>query len=478
MHGTVEPALASAAGQQRSPLLTLWDWSRVGVLMLLYVLSLADRQVISLVIDPIKADLGITDLQMGLMQGLAFSVIYVIAGLPLGYATDRLQPRYIILGGVLFWSLCTIGCGLATSFAVLFMFRIGVAVGESSLTPAAHATMARSFPPDRLGLPMSLYMLSWQLGAGLAFVTSGYVIHSLSGGGGQVLPVFGEVRSWQVPFISLGVPGAALALLALLLPRFAPRKSRIDAPGTGSIFSDFVRRRARFLLCHYFAFALIAVCGNALMVWGPAFYMRVWRLPVHEVGLLFGAMLAIVGTTAMVGVGWLADRLYRHGMVDAHIRVPLIASALGLPCFVAGWLAPDLLLSVVLITIGAAAINSWGGPGAAALQLIAPHELRGRLTAGFIVVNSLVGGAIGALGPAWLTEKVFADPQSLGQSLAIVSAVVMALALVLLAAALPLLRRIVREDREALVDRAANEAVTMRAFGIPVTQTAQTGARV
>lgn len=475
MHGTVEPALASAAGQLRSPPLTLWDWTRVGILMLFYVLSLADRQVISLVIDPIKADLGITDLQMGLMQGLAFSVIYVVAGLPLGYATDRLQPRYIILGGVLFWSLSTIGCGLATSFAILFLCRIGVAVGESSLTPAAHATMARSFPPDRLGLPMALYMLSWQLGAGLAFVASGYVVHSLSGGGSQVLPLFGEVRSWQVPFIALGVPGAALALLALLLPRFAPDKRRIDGPAIVSI-PEFLRRRSRFLLCHYFAFALLAVCGNALMVWGPAFYMRVWKLPVNEVGLLFGAMLAIVGTTAMVGVGWLADRLHRHGMVDAHIRVTLVTSAMGVPCFVAGWLVHDLLLSIVLVAIGAAAINSWGGPGAAALQLIAPHELRGRLTAGFIVVNSLVGGAIGALGPAWLTEKVFADPQSLGQSLAIVSAVVMALALMLLAAALPLLRRIVREDREALVDRAANEAVTMRAFGIPVTQVAQTGA--
>ena len=415
-------------------------WLSVAILVLFYILSVADRQVIAFVVDPLKADLGISDLQVSLLQGLAFALLYVIAGLPFGYLVDRFEPRMVILGGVLIWSLTTVGCGLSTSFAWLFLFRIGVGIGEAALSPAAHVILVRSFPPDRLGLPMAIFMLSWQIGAAAAYVSGGYLISALSSQASYVVPLLGELRSWQIAFVALGLPGIALAQLAFALPRIRRPAACPTAAPEGEI-GAFIRSRGPFLIRHFLGFGLIAMCANSLMLWGPVFYLRVWKLPAQQVGLIFGVIF-LLGALGTLSLGWLADVLRRQGIMDSHVRVPMIATLIGAPCFGVGWLMDDLWLGILLVGIGSVLMNAWGGCGAASLQMVATPVLRGRVTAVWIAFNTIIGAAGGPLLVAWLTQFVFVDSAMVGKSMAALTAVAAPLAVLLLWSALPMLRRL------------------------------------
>ena len=173
----------------------LYAWFVVGVLMLAYMNSFIDRQILSLLVEPIRADLGISDTQVSLLAGLAFSIFYTLMGVPLARLADQSNRRNIILVGIGSWSIMTALCGAAQNFWQLFLARIGVGVGEAALSPAAFSMIADYFPKQRLARAISVYSMGVYFGAGLALMIGGVVIKMVSALPPTVLPVIGEVLS-------------------------------------------------------------------------------------------------------------------------------------------------------------------------------------------------------------------------------------------------------------------------------------------
>ena len=201
-------------------------WYAVGVLMLLYVCSFADRQILSLLVAPIKRDFGMSNTQIGLLQGLAFAILYTTLGLPLGWLADRMSRRRIIAFGVFFWSLAATACGMAANATQLFLARVGVGVGEATLSPSAYSLITDYFKPEKLGRAFGIYNMGITIGSGVALIAGGLVVSWVSTAGESfTLPIVGTVRAWQMVFIVTGAPGLLLCLLMFTVPE-PPRRGQ------------------------------------------------------------------------------------------------------------------------------------------------------------------------------------------------------------------------------------------------------------
>ncbi len=201
-------------------------WTTVAILMVAYVLSFIDRQILNLLVGPIHRDLAISDTEMSLLMGLSFALFYTLCGIPLGRMADNRSRRGLILFGVLVWSAMTAACGLARSYWQFLTFRVGVGVGEAALSPAAYSLIADSFPRERRATAISVYSMGIYLGSGLAFLLGGLVIKFASAQGDVHLPLFGEVRPWQLIFLILGAAGVLFCLLLLAIRGAGPARSR------------------------------------------------------------------------------------------------------------------------------------------------------------------------------------------------------------------------------------------------------------
>ncbi len=190
-----------------------YAWYVVIVLTAIYMLSFVDRQILSLLVGPIKRDLAISDTRIGLLQGLSFALFYTVMGLPLGRAADKRNRRNLIAGCVLVWSLFTGLCSVAKSFWTLFLTRIGVGVGEAGLSPAAYSMLADYFPSERLGVAISIYYMGVFLGSGAALLVGGSIVDALVRSPLITLPLLGTIASWRVTFLLVGLPGLVFAAL-------------------------------------------------------------------------------------------------------------------------------------------------------------------------------------------------------------------------------------------------------------------------
>src|SRR5579884_2376448 len=213
----VDSTRSSAAGSGALPPRNgniAYAWYVVGVLTLCYMLSFVDRQILSLLVAPIKRDLVLSDTRVGLLQGLAFALFYTFAGIPIGHLVDTRNRRNLVVVGILVWSVFTSACSIARSFLSLFLARIGVGVGEATLSPSAFSLIADYFPQERLSTAMSVSYLGALGGSALAFAVGGTVVDALAKIGTLHLPLLGQIASWRLTFLVVGLPGLLFALLA------------------------------------------------------------------------------------------------------------------------------------------------------------------------------------------------------------------------------------------------------------------------
>ena len=306
-------------------------WMTVAILMLAYVLSFVDRQILNLLVEPIRRDLDITDTHMSLLMGFSFAVFYTICGVPIGRLADRKSRRGIIAIGVLVWSLMTALCGTPKPFWHFLVFRIGVGVGEAALSPSAYSLIADSFPPKLRGTAMSVYSMGIYIGSGLAFLLGGLVVKFASAQGDVELPVLGMVRPWQLIFLVLGAAGVLFAAVLLLI-REPSRKgvgAGVEVPL--SEVAGYIRQNRRTVLCHNFGFACLAFAAYGSSAWIPTFFIRTYGWSASDVGVLYGSVVAVAGSIGIIAGGRLSDLLHRRGYRDAPLRVGIISAALTLP---------------------------------------------------------------------------------------------------------------------------------------------------
>ncbi len=408
-------------------------WYTVGVLTVAYVFSFIDRSILTLLVGPIRADLGISDTQISLLHGLAFAVFYTLLGIPIASLADRCNRRNLIAVGVAFWSVATAACGLTRNFWQLFLARVGVGVGEAALSPAAYSMIADSFAPNRLGRALSVYTLGAFAGMGLAFVIGGAVISGVATGSDVVLPLVGALRPWQLVFFIVGLPGLLVALWILTLTEPARRQVVPAREGSGlKPFLRFMRAHWQAFTAHLAGFALLGIVLNSLTAWTPTLLIRNFGLTPGQAGFWLGMLIVFFGTSGVIAGGWWSDREQRLGRADGPMRAGVVSAAGSLLFGATAPLAANLDLMLVLyaplIFFGTFA---WGA-APAAVQIMTPGPMRAVASAIYLFFLNLVGMGLGPLITAAVTDYVFGDDLAVGKSLALVVSVAAGLSALLL----------------------------------------------
>ncbi len=393
-------------------------WWALTILFLAYTLSFIDRTILSLLVEPIKHDMGLSDTQISLLQGLAFSLVYTVGGIPIAMVADRRSRSMIVSAGVAVWSVMTALCGFAGNFWQLFLARMGVGIGEASLGPCAYSLIADLFPAERRGRAMAIYGAGVKVGAGLALLIGGTVIGFVAQSD-TVDSWFGPLRGWQLVFLIVGLPGLLVALLALTMtePRGRGAQIRMVVP---IAVAPFLRANRRAILCHFVGMGFCAMTAIAVTSWVPSFYIRVHGYTASEIGWTLGLILLLTGTLGAYCGGALSDHLSARGYVDGPMRAALIGICISTVFGPAAMLVGSPGLSLVLITIGAAFSAFCNPAGAAALQRMVPGPLRARVAALYLLVVTLISGVAGPTSVALATDYLFGDPQMIGWSLALV----------------------------------------------------------
>lgn len=415
-----------------------YAWYVVGVLTVAYIFSFIDRQVLNLMVGPIQKDLGIDDLQMSLLMGPSFAVFYTLFGIPLGRLADTRSRRAIISVGIAVWSVMTAGCGLTRTFWQLAVMRMGVGVGEASLSPSAYSLISDYFRPGRRSTAMSVYSMGIYIGSGLAFLLGGFIMQLAAGTASTTLPWIGPVRSWQLVFLIVGLPGLLISLLLLTVREPIRQGVRLKtdgaptaAPASSEVWSYIAQNYLTFF-CLTLGTGLVALYGYGAYGWIPAMLGRRFGWSPGQIGLIFGLIVAIGGTLGIVSGGQLADWLRKKGHADSDFRVALGATTAGLPFVVAFPLAPSAGLASALLVPVVFFMSMPFGVAPAAIQQMMPNTMRAQATALYLFVINLVGIGLGPPIVAALTERVFRDPRAVHLSLLVVGVVSFVLAILLL----------------------------------------------
>ena len=359
----------------------------LGMLWLVMALSFLDRQIMAVVLEPVKAEFGFSDTQLGLLGGVAFAVFYVAFGFPIAWALDRGNRVRILSAAVFAWSLMTALCGLVTGFFSLFLARAGVAIGEAGGNPASQSLMADYFPPERRGAAFAVLGTSIPVA-----VMSGYII------GGWLVGSFG----WRHTFLFLGIPGVLVALACLLLVAEPPRgaseqRSAGDAiPMSVSVRRLLSRPAYRWLMLAG-AFAGMGAWGTGL--WLPSFFIRIHDMPIARAGAMIGLIFGIGGTIGTLAGGALADRLVSRmaGGRRWYMWLPTVTLALGVPLAAAAYQASTAGMALALLAAAVTLTHFYMGPTMALVQALAGLRSRATSSAVYSFVSSLISMGLGPL---------------------------------------------------------------------------------
>lgn len=373
--------LATQEAQNGGEMTAARRWAAVVLLTLVAILNYIDRFLPSVLAEPIKRDLALSDTAIGLINGFGFLIIYAVLGIPIARLADRGRQGVVITACLGLWSTMTMLGGLAQSGWQLALTRMGVAVGEAGSTPAAHAFIARSFPPARRAAPLAVLTLSAPLATMLALI-----------GGGLVAAALG----WRHTFMVMGAASLLIAPLVLLTLGAgrgpAGRKDAAAVAAGRAAYMGLLRKESFAVIL--VASSLIGIGSYALTAFGPAFLMRVHGLTVAQVGVEFGVASGVAGVLALVLVGVLADRLSSR---DPRWHLWAIAAMVVLftPCTVAALLVSDGRAALILLAVGNAFGAAYLAPLVAAIQRLAPTELRASASAIMLFCTAVLGG----LGP-------------------------------------------------------------------------------
>jgi MFS family permease len=397
----------AASGAQTAEKSSLaYGWLTVGLLTIAYVFSFIDRYVLGLLIEPIKADLGLTDTQIGLLLGPAFAIFYATMGLPLGWLADRKNRIRIVAIGIAVWSVATAASGLARNFPQLFFARMSIGVGEATLSPCAMSIISDSFPPEKRSRPIAVYTMALSVGAGFASLLGAGVLTWAKSGGSITLPGVGELMPWQATFFIVGLPGLILSALFFLL-REPPRSGGVSASG-GNLPDMLKHVLGRWRMyggfVSVFCFMTIVAYSQG---WGAALFERTWGWEASYYASINGVVLIVCGPTAVLSAGWLCDQWIAGGKRDAAMK---IASVGVLVTVLTGALFP--MMPTAPLAMGVYALNNMGigmtsAMGVTALLRIAPGAIKAQTVALYYMCISMAGLFLGPTAVALLNDHVF-----------------------------------------------------------------------
>jgi MFS family permease len=408
---------------------TRWAWYTAVVLLCAYIFSFIDRQILNLLVAPVRRDLAITDTQMSLLIGFSFAVFYSVLGLPFGRLADAVNRPRLIIAGMLMWSFMTGGCGLVSSYAQLFLLRMGVGIGEATLTPAAYSMISDSFPPAKRSMAFSVYTMATYVGGGFAFLFGGLLLRSFGTREMFQLPLLGGVRAWQTLFLVLGVSGIVFVLVLFTLRDPSRKGARLLEQGDGAakverlplgtILKYFAENR-RTLFSLIFGMAFVALAAYGTSAWFITFMVRNHQMTASHAGIHFGGAQIVAGSLGMITAGKLVSWLMLRGYRDAYMRVALMSCA---GWFIPGVLYPLISNSTAVVALIYVATFFLCMPTClipAAILETVPNTMRGQATAVYLLIVNLIGLGLGPTAIALVTDHVFGFDAAVRYSLLIV----------------------------------------------------------
>lgn len=383
-----------------------YAWTLVAFLTLAYISSFIDRYILGLLIDPIKADTGASDFQMGLLSS-AFTWVYALAALPLGFMVDRRSRTKLVAVGVFLWSAATIWTGVAKSFFQLFLARMSVGIGEAVLSPAAFSMIGDSFPKERRGLPIAVYSMALVIGASVANLLSGGILKWARTVGEVSLPVIGEIATWQFIFLVVGAPGFLLTLVFLLLRE--PKRIE-SSPRDGASLKDaftWIGGNA----AAFFTFVPIFMCMVAI-AYGQFFnapmFSRTYGWDPANYALINGFSILAISPITYIFAGKYSDRRVSKGDRTAPLKLAILGLFIMIPSATIAPLLPTGVMAFSLLCVTTVGIGLVSATGVNALLAIVPGDIRGVVVAVYYFFISFIGGALSPPLIGWINDAHFA----------------------------------------------------------------------
>jgi MFS family permease len=424
-------------------------WYAVGVLLLATIVGYIDRLVMAFLVEPVKLTLGLSDTEVGALNGLAFAAMFVLMGIPMGRLVDTRSRTTVLSAAIVVWSAMTAACGAAWSYATLFAARMGVGAGEAALNPAAVSMISDMFPRDRVAKPIGIFTLGIYIGGGLAILLGGQLIQFFSSMGAVSIGPWQDIEAWRLVFLVTGLPGLLVAGLLYFTVREPARRvatTRANPSGAASLAEVLAYLRQHLGLYGLlfggfmaFAFYLYAVLG-----WYPAFLMRTYGLAPSAVAWGYGSIFLVAGISGALLVGPGTQLLHRRGHADAPMLLCLAAMFVGAGPSIAGPLMASPVACLALFVVTMLCWSLTISLAFAAIALVTPANMRGLMTGIFMVLLNTTGGAFGAVVVGALSDQVFGTG-GIRYSLAAVAAVAFPLAAVLFWRVRPAYRRAMME---------------------------------
>ena len=353
----------------------------LGFLLLAYIFNFLDRTILNILAGSIIADLELTDAEFGAITGLAFAILYSVLGVPLALLADRTRRSWVIAGSLAVWSGFTALCGLAANFVQLFLFRLGVGVGEAGGVAPSYALIADYFEPARRARALAIFSLGIPLGLAGGTLIGAYLAAWIN---------------WRAAFLAMGIAGVLLAPIMLLVVRDLPRPASAPTAREPLLRAfPIVAKKPTFWLMAAAA-SCSSLAGYGLAAWTPSILERSFGLGLIERGQFLASIFLIGGTAGVFAGGWLADRL---GQRDRRwfARLPAIAWLITAPTFAIGLMTSDPWVAWPLLLIPNALNILWLGPVTTAVQHLVPRAMRSTASASFLLINNLVGLGIGPM---------------------------------------------------------------------------------
>ena len=414
-------------------------WYAVGVLLLAYIFSIMDRQILTLLVGPIQKTLGVNDTLMGLLHGFTFAAFYAVMGLPIARLIDRGDRRLVIAIGIAVWSLATAAGGLATDYWHLLAARVAVAVGEAVLLPGMVSLLADLFTPEKRGRAMGVFGAAGPVGSGVGLIAGGLILgaYTISQ---PILPLLGAIEPWQATFIAVGLPGVIVAIFMLAVPEPRAAKKGISGAKGAAVTTvsvplahvkDYIVQNGRTITAFIVGagFFYMSVYGYA--GWAPTYFVRHFGWKYAEIGKVFGLLLMFAGPVGALLGTWLGDFWNKRGVSHGYMRVALVAVVGITASGCAMVLMPSANLAVICLGFTAFFSFFLFGVGPAIIAQITPGPMRGQIAALYTGGLNLLGAGLGPVAVGILTDYVLRDPKAIGLSMLIVFLVAGALALML-----------------------------------------------
>jgi len=359
----------------------------LGVLLLVYIFNFVDRQIIGILAQPIKRDLGLTDTQLGLMGGIAFALFYTGLGIPIARLADRKSRVKIVAISLGLWSGFTALCGFASNFWQLFLARMGVGVGEAGGVAPSYSLISDTFPPQERARAYAVFSFGIPIGSALGIFFGGWVAHAID---------------WRTAFIIVGAAGLLIVpLLWLTVPE--PPRGRFEktsgsaaepppSPPFGAVIATLAAKKSFWFMA--FGAASSSITGYGLLFWLPSFFQRSYHLSLVETSMFYGTIILLGGVVGTWAGGVLGDKLGQASK-RAYALVPAAAFVIAVPCFAVGVSLENLAVGFFLFLIPQAMSLVWLGPVITAIQQIVAPSMRATASAIFLFINNLLGIGIG-----------------------------------------------------------------------------------